>query len=97
MKNVDDIYYLMAFVLLLAVGAGLWRVAAGPSPADRMLAVQLAGTGTVAAVLLLSEAAELEALVDVALVFALLAAVTLIAFVKVGGLPPAPPARGSDD
>lgn len=71
-----------AGVLMLTVIAGLIRVERGPSPADRMLAAQLFGTTGVAITLLLSEAMGIPALRDVALVFALLAAMALVAFVK---------------
>jgi multicomponent Na+:H+ antiporter subunit F len=92
-----DLYFFLAFILILSTAAGLMRILSGPAPADRMLAVQLAGTSGVAVVLLLSEGAGLDALTDVALVYALLAAVTLIAFVKVRGGFPAPPGGGRDD
>ncbi len=68
-------------LLLLSIMVGLIRVFRGPSPADRMMAAQLLGTSAVAMLLILSQAMELRALLDVALVFALLAAVTLVAFV----------------
>jgi multicomponent Na+:H+ antiporter subunit F len=71
-----------AAVLLASVGAALWRVLRGPAPADRMMAAQLVGTGGVATLLLISAAEEDPAIVDVALVLALLAAFAAIAFVK---------------
>lgn len=71
-----------ATVLMLSILAGLIRVERGPNPADRMLAAQLFGTTGVAILLLLSEAMEVPALRDVALVFALLAAMAAVAFVK---------------
>jgi multicomponent Na+:H+ antiporter subunit F len=73
-----------AVFLLLNVLAGLVRIARGPTPADRMLAAQLFGTTGVAMLLLLSAATETASLRDVALVFALLAAVLAVAFVKRG-------------
>ena len=60
----------------------MWRVLRGPTPADRMLAAQLFGTTAVAMLLLLAQAYDNAALRDVALVFALLAAVTAVAFVR---------------
>lgn len=75
-------YIVIAVVLLLTLIAGLWRVLRGPSPADRMMAAQLFGTTAVAILLLLAQALDQPALRDVALVFALLAAVTVIAFVR---------------
>ena len=78
----DKFYLAMALFLLLTLVAGLWRVLRGPTPADRMLAAQLFGTTTVACVLLLAQAYERPSLRDIALVFALLAAVTAVAFVR---------------
>jgi len=69
-----------AIVLLLTLVAGLVRVVLGPTPADRMLAAQLFGTTGVAIVLLLALATEAPALYDIALTFALLAAVVGVTF-----------------
>lgn len=74
----------VAVFLSLNLGAGLIRVARGPTPADRMVAAQLFGTTGVAILLILSLAMEESALADVALVFALLAVVVAVAFVKRG-------------
>jgi multicomponent Na+:H+ antiporter subunit F len=74
----------VALFLLLTVSAGLVRVARGPTPADRMLAAQLFGTTGAALLLLLAAVLDARALRDVALVFALLAAVLAVAFVKRG-------------
>ncbi len=76
------LYVGMALFLLLTLVAGMWRILQGPTPADRMLAAQLFGTTAVACLLLLSQALSLQALRDVALVFALLAVVTAVAFVR---------------
>lgn len=76
------LHHALALFLLLNLGAGLWRVVQGPTAADRMLAAQLFGTTAVAVLLLLAEAAARPALRDVALVFALLAAVAAVAFVR---------------
>lgn len=58
------------------------RIHYGPSDADRMLAAQLFGTTAVAILLLLSLTATSDAAIDVALLFALLSAVTAVAFVR---------------
>ena len=68
-------------VLLASILAGLVRVLRGRTPAERMIAAQLFGTAAVAILLILSQVMDLPALLDVAMVFALLAAVTLVAFV----------------
>jgi multicomponent Na+:H+ antiporter subunit F len=72
-----------AFVLAM-VAAGLIRVLRGPVNADRMMAAQLLGTGGITALLLMAAATGAAALVDVALVLALLAAFASVAFV-IGG------------
>ncbi|MFH7320835.1 monovalent cation/H+ antiporter complex subunit F [Desulfurivibrio sp. D14AmB] len=73
--------------LLLTIGLGLIRVVRGPSPADRMLSAQLFGTSGVAIFLLLAELRDDPTLRHIALVYALLAAVAVITFVR----------RGSDE
>ena len=78
----QTLYLALTLFLLLNLGAGMWRVLRGPSAADRMLAAQLFGTTAVAVLLLLAQAYDNAALHDVALVFALLAAVTAVAFVR---------------
>jgi multicomponent Na+:H+ antiporter subunit F len=75
-----------ALFLLLNLGAGLLRVLKGPTRADRMLAVLLFGSTTVALLLILAELQQMPALRDVALLFVLLAAIISVAFV---GLPAA--------
>lgn len=72
----------IAAFLVLNLAAGLWRVMRGPTAADRMLAAQLFGTTAVAVLLLLADAMDEAALRDIALVFALLAAVAAVAFVQ---------------
>ncbi len=72
----------LTLFLLANLLAGLWRVLQGPTPADRLLVIQLFGTTAVAILLLQARAVEVDALRDVALVFALLAAITAVAFVR---------------
>ena len=79
--------YLAAFLLLTVIG-GLIRILRGPTRADRMLSAQLFGTTGVGVLLILSQAWHVPALLDVALVFALLAAVAAIAFVRRVWIPP---------
>ena len=78
----DYIYVGLATFLLLTIAASLIRILRGPTAADRMVAAQLFGTTGVAALLLLAEVQALAALRDVALVFALLAVLATVAFVK---------------
>lgn len=72
----------LAVLLLANLVAALIRVVRGPTAADRLLAALLFGTTGVAILLLLADAGARPALVDVALVFALLAAITGAAFVQ---------------
>lgn len=76
----SDFLLFAALFLLATMVAGLARVARGPTAADRMLAALLFGTTGVATLLLLSQALDLPAAADVALVFAVLAAVVGVAF-----------------
>lgn len=75
-------FTIVALLLLGTTVAGLIRVHHGPTPADRMLAVQLMGTSSVAILLLLSEALSQPALRNVALVFVVLAILVVVVFVK---------------
>jgi multicomponent Na+:H+ antiporter subunit F len=77
-------YFIPAILLLITILAGLIRVARGPTSADRMLAAQLFGTTGVAILMLLSKAWNEPPLQDVAGVFALLAAVIGVSFVRRG-------------
>ncbi len=72
----------LAAFLLANLLVALVRVARGPTQADRMLAALLFGTTGVALLLLLAEAQAEPALIDAALVFALLAAIAGAAFAQ---------------
>ena len=83
-----------ACLVLAATALGLLRILRGPADADRMMAAQLLGSGGVAAMLLLATVGETPAIVDVALMLALLAAFASMAFVSnasssQGKIPPA--------
>jgi multicomponent Na+:H+ antiporter subunit F len=82
MSNASPILLPALVVLLLTLGAGLVRALRGPTLADRMLAVQLLGTGGVAVLLLLSALLQTPALLEVALVLALLAVVAAAAITR---------------
>ena len=68
-----------ALVLMLSLLLGLVRVLRGPSAADRLMAAQLLGTTGVGLLLLLAPVLGSAALIDVALVLALLAVVAVAA------------------
>jgi multicomponent Na+:H+ antiporter subunit F len=78
----EILYNALILFLLLTLVAGLWRIRRGPTAADRMLAAQLFGTTATAILLLLAEVSGEPALRDVALVLALLAAITVTAFTR---------------
>jgi multicomponent Na+:H+ antiporter subunit F len=80
---VEQLYLGFALFLLLNLVGGLARILRGPTRADRMLAAQLFGTTAVGVLLLLAAGSGQESLLDVALVFALLAAVNALVFVRV--------------
>lgn len=71
-----------ASLLLVSMGAGVWRVLRGPTGADRALGVQMMSTTTIALLLVAAEWQSLPALRDVALVLALLAALVIAALVQ---------------
>jgi multicomponent Na+:H+ antiporter subunit F len=72
----------VALILMASIAVGLTRVAIGPTPSDRMMAAQLMGTSGIGVVLLLAHVVEVPGLVDVALIFSLLAAVAVTAFTR---------------
>lgn len=83
-----------ACLVLLSTALGLVRLLRGPGDAEYMMAAQLLGTGSIAALLLGATISD-PAIADAALTLALLAAFASIAFVKYAarGLG-APPAAG---
>jgi multicomponent Na+:H+ antiporter subunit F len=76
-----------AGLIFLTVAAGLVRVLRGPSSADRMMSAQLMGTGGIAGMLLLAYASRVAAVVDVALVLAVVSGFAGIAFARGGKNP----------
>ncbi|MCM2319315.1 multicomponent Na+:H+ antiporter subunit F [Pseudomonas linyingensis] len=72
----------VALFLLANLLVALLVAAHGPTAADRMLVALLFGTTGVGILVLLARAGGRGALVDVALVIALLAAITGIAFAR---------------
>ncbi len=71
-----------ALVLLPAIGVGMIRILRGPTAADRMMTAQLFGTCGVAILLLLSAGMGNPVLLDIALVFSLLAALATMTFIR---------------
>jgi multicomponent Na+:H+ antiporter subunit F len=69
------------FVLVMAA-LGLVRILRGPGDADRIMSVQLIGSGGVAVLLLLAAATQTQSIMDVALMLALLATFVSVAFLR---------------
>jgi multicomponent Na+:H+ antiporter subunit F len=87
----------MAGIVLALVAVGLVRVLRGPADVDRMMAAQLLGTGSIAALLLLATGIGATPVVDAAIILALLAAFAVAAFVSNApeseSMPPMPRGR----
>jgi multicomponent Na+:H+ antiporter subunit F len=91
----NDVLLAAAGLILTTVAAGLVRVLRGPREVDRMMAVQLLGTGGIAALLLAASATEVVGVENVALGLALLSSFASIAFV-VASPAPGESARADD-
>ena len=76
------IYFAAAAFILAMIGLGLWRIFIGPRSDDRLMAAQLIGSGGVAVLLLLSAAMQAPAIVDAALMLAILAVFASVRFVN---------------
>lgn len=75
-------YFTAALFILLTLAGGLVRIFRGPASADRIMAAQLIGSGGVAILLLLAAAMGQPAIIDVALMLAILAVFASIGFVN---------------
>jgi multicomponent Na+:H+ antiporter subunit F len=75
------IYFAAALFVLAMVALGLYRILSGPSATDRMMAAQIIGSGGVAILVLLSFALEMPAVIDAALMLAILAVFASAGFV----------------
>ncbi len=87
----------VAIFVLATVALGLVRVKLGPGYADRMMAAQLLGSGSIAVLLLFGAATGEGYVVDVALTLALLAAFASIAFVQFAAAKERPAADEDDN
>ena len=76
------LHILLALILLPTIGVGMIRIFQGPTRADRMMTAQLFGTSGVAILLLLSVGMDNPVLFDIGLVFALLAALATMTFIR---------------
>jgi multicomponent Na+:H+ antiporter subunit F len=80
----STVYFSVTVALLLTIILGFGQVVRQPGRADSLLAALLFGTTGVALVLVVGQGLDMPGTVDVALVFALLAAVMGVAFVVRG-------------
>lgn len=71
-----ELFAAITGLLFVNLALGVWRLARGPSAADRIAASALFGTVGVAALVLMGATARAPALHDVALVLVILAAAT---------------------
>jgi len=71
-----------AIFVLVMEALGLVRILRGPGDADRILSLQLIGSGGVAVLLLLAAATQTPSIMDVALLLALLATFVSVAFLR---------------
>jgi len=78
----DELLLAAAGLIVLTVAVGLARILRGSDDVERLMAVQLLGTGGIAALLLIAYATNVPGVEDVALGLALLAAFATIAFVN---------------
>ena len=79
-RRLADLLLGVAVIVLGTVALGLVRVLRGPAQADRLMAAQLLGTGGMAVLALIAAATDTPAVVDVALVLAILAAFVTATF-----------------
>lgn len=77
-----EFYFAAALFILLTLAGGLVRVFRGPGSPDRVMAAQLAGSGGVAVLLLLAAAMGQPAIIDVAMMLAILAVFASVGFVN---------------
>jgi multicomponent Na+:H+ antiporter subunit F len=75
-------YFAAALFILLSLAGGLVRIFRGPGSADRLMAAQLIGSAGVAVLLLLAAAMAQPAVIDVALMLAILAVFASVGFVN---------------
>jgi len=94
---VADILVGIALFILIVTALGLFKVLRAEFAIERMMAVQLLGTGGAAAVLILGTASGSEAMTDVALLLMLFAAFSCAAFTLGQPGPASPETEGRED
>jgi multicomponent Na+:H+ antiporter subunit F len=78
----NEFLLVAAGLIVLMVAIGLARILRGSNDVEMLMAVQLLGTGGIAALLLIAYATSVPGVEDVALGLALLAAFATIAFIN---------------
>jgi multicomponent Na+:H+ antiporter subunit F len=78
----SEFLFAAAGLIVLTVAVGLARILRGSDDVERLMAVQLLGTGGIAALLLIAYATNVPGVEDVALGLALLAAFATIAVIN---------------
>jgi multicomponent Na+:H+ antiporter subunit F len=78
----NELLLAAAGFILFTVAVGLVRILRGSDDAEKLMAVQLLGTGGIAALLLIAYATNVPGVEDVALGLALLAAFATVAFIN---------------
>jgi multicomponent Na+:H+ antiporter subunit F len=78
----NELLLAAAGLIVFTVAIGLARILRGPTDVERLMAVQLLGTGGIAALLLIAYATNVPGVEDVALGLALLAPFATIAFIN---------------
>ena len=73
---------LTLLVLVLSLCIGLMRIFRGPELEDRIMSVQLMGTTGVGILLILGLLLDIPASIDIALVLAMLAAISVVALTR---------------
>ncbi len=73
---------LALIVLILSLCIGLIRIFRGPTLEDRIMSVQLMGTTGVGILLILGLLLNMPASIDIALVLAMLAAISVVALTR---------------
>jgi multicomponent Na+:H+ antiporter subunit F len=73
---------LVLLVLVLSLCVGLIRIFRGPTLEDRIMSVQLMGTTGVGILLILGLLFDMPASIDIALVLAMLAAISVVALTR---------------
>lgn len=78
----DFLYALGAILVMLMVFLSLVRGLAGPTPADRVVAINLIGTDTLIIITLIAQVQRQIFFLDIAMVYALMSFITTIGIAK---------------